>query len=358
MQVSVMPDHLYGASVRVNGRWLGVVEAQPLAFTLPQTGSYTVLVELMPLHADPTGDVYPIPFAHLIRIVDGAIAEPDQEPNGQIHIRRVGERHQLHVSYPKTDALGRTLDTLPMQLQTLSADFDRDGRLDTADAYATARAGHVVVRSAKGQVLFQDVYPDNGLRIEVADLTRNGRPDLLIFWQEPGESDPLLEHRLHLWEAHDSALSTFSGFTGLKRVGGGDVLLERKKSSPYRQVLEYYRYSRQPGESAQMHVVSIEAEWRQRAETPEETLDAFLTALELGDERGAEQLLARRGEFALIRARLGHFYSHDLSRPEQGRIRAQLFEWIIPRYCDLERQLDVQLVRQPDPISEWKISAV
>jgi len=356
MEFQVMPDRLFGASVRINGRWLGVVEGQPLTFTLPDEGAFGVLVELTPLQSDPTGDAHPLGIARTIHVRDGEILEPNVMPDGWLHIRSRERRYEIHYIYPKTDALGQGAETLPVLLRTETADFDRDGRLDAVETYAASRSGHVRVRSAQGQILFQDVYPDNALRVEVADLTQDGRPDLLIFWRNGDLADPNGEDKMQLWEAQDGALSTFKGYTGIRRTGRSEVLVERRKSTPYRQLIECYRYSRKPEESAQFTLVKVEAQWLQRADTEEELLDAFLSLLELGDERGAEAYLARNVTLPEVAGVLGPFYAHDAGRLGEGRWRVEVYEWQVPGYYDRTRVFQLELLRRPDKISEWKIA--
>jgi hypothetical protein len=358
MEFAVMPDHLYGASVRVNGKWLGAVEDRPLPFRIESEGEYTLLLELTPLRGDLTGDVIPIPFARMIKIKNNDIAAPEVETDGALQIRKSGTRFQLHYVYPKTEALGQSLETLLMPLQTETADFDHDGRLDVAETFVTNLRGHVRVRSATGQILLQEVYPDSAVRIEAADLTRDGRPDLLIFWRGRGEEGPDEEAFMQLWDPVDGALSTHLGFTGIRRTGRGEALVEKTVKTPFRQVTCLYRYHRQPGESAQFQPVRVEERTLLRADDEAETAEAFLSALETKDTKGAELYLANGTSLPAILRTLPDLNAHEIGTVQDGKALVSLYSWIVPGYYDVEKHVALELVRQPDSASEWKIRAV
>ncbi|MGB8956391.1 MAG: VCBS repeat-containing protein [Tumebacillaceae bacterium] len=349
MEFAIMPDGLYGASVRINGKWLGIVEERPLGFTMPDHGTYIVLLELTPLATDPSGDVHPLPIARVFHVGDGRILEPATIPDGFLHLRRTArsQRHDIHYAYPKTEALGYHLESLPQLSQTETADFDRDGRLDTVEVYTTDRAAHVRVRSATGTLLLSEVFPDPKLHIEVADITRDGRADLLIFWHDE-------EPRVMLWESADGSLSSYEGFTGIRRLGRGDALLEIAKGSPFRQATELFRYSRKVGESAQFERVRTEEQLLRRAEDPTDTVEAFLTALEQNDRPGAQLFLAR----GVALPELGNLYAHEIDTADGSIVTASAFEWLMRGFYDVERSLRFDFVQQPDKISEWKIGKV
>ncbi|WP_038091809.1 FG-GAP repeat domain-containing protein [Tumebacillus flagellatus] len=351
MQFTIIPDSLYGASARVNGKWLGIVESRPVSFTVPDSGEFYLLVELSPLQADPSGDVFALPIARVLHIRDGQLLPPDTEPDGVLHLRRAPKTIELHFRYPKLDAPHRNLETLPRPVQIESIDLDKDARLDAVETYATNRSGHVRIRLADGQLLYEDVFPDPKLRVELADINRDGRPDVLVFWTDPEELDPLSAPKLMLWESPDGSLDVFSGFTGVKRIGGGDVLMERTRSSDYLSVTDLLRYTRQPGESAQFVPVRREEQCLQRALTIEETADAYLTALELQDELGAEHYLSRG-----TKLKLDPFYAHHLDTVKHSALHAVLYHWIYPDYYDDEKKLLFEFTHQPDKWSEWKIT--
>ena len=349
MEFAIMPDGLYGASVRINGKWLGIVEERPLGFTMPDYGKFIVLLELSPLATDPAADVHPLPIARAFHVEDGRILEPATIPDGFLHLRRTArtQRHDIYYTYPKTEALGYHLESLPQLSQTETADFDRDGRLDTVEVYTTDRAAHVRVRSATGTLLISEVFPDPKLHVEVADITRDGRADLLIFWQDE-------EPRVMLWESADGSLSSYEGFTGLRRIGRGDALLEKTKGSPFRQSIELYRYSRKVGESAQFERVRTEDQLLRRAEHSSDTVEAFLTALEQNDRPGAQLFLAK----GVALPDFGSLYAHEIELSAGPSVTAAAFEWIMRGFYDVERHLRFDLVQQPDKFSEWKIGKV
>ena len=349
MEFAIMPDGLYGASVRINGKWLGIVEERPLVFTMPDHGNYVVLLELSPLATDPSGDVHPLPLARAFHVEDGRILEPATIPDGFLHLRRTArsQRHAIHYTYPKTEALGYHLESLPLLMQTETADFDRDGRLDIVEVYTTDRTAHVRVRAATGALLMSEIFPDPKLRVEVADITRDGRADLLIFWQDE-------EPRVMLWESADSSLSSYEGFTGLRRLGRGDVLLEKAQGSPFRQSIELYRYSRKVGESAQFERVRMEDQLLRRAEDPSDTVEAFLTALEQNDRPGAQLFLAKGAALP----DLGNLYAHEIETAVDSTVTVSVFEWLMRGFYDVEHHFRFDLVQQPDKISEWKIGKV
>ncbi|MFD2169802.1 FG-GAP repeat domain-containing protein [Tumebacillus lipolyticus] len=357
MEFVVMPDHLYGASVRINGKWLGAVEERPLSFQVRADGAFSLLFELMPLASDPAGDVTAVPFARLVKVKQGKIVSPVVEADGALHLRKVGAEHHVHFVYPKIEAIGEGLETLLMPLQTETADFDHDGRLDVAESFATNLRGHVRVRSASGKILLQEVYPDNALHIEAADLTKDGRPDLLIFWRGRGE-EGIDEPYMQLWDGADGALSTHAGFTGIRRTGRGEVLVEKREQSPFRQVVQLFRYQRTPGESAQFQAVKREAKMLQRADDEAETLEAFLLAWEMRDSEGAELYLAKGSESAVLLGSLSPFYGHEIESIHSPRATVSVYEWIDPGFYDLEKKISFELVRQPDQVSEWKIRAL
>ncbi|ASS74198.1 hypothetical protein CIG75_03820 [Tumebacillus algifaecis] len=349
MEFAVMPDYLYGASVRINDKWLGIVEDdRPLLFRVRDTGPFTLLVELAPLRTDLTGDVIAVPFARVIKIQDGEIVPPDVETDDALHIRKSGSGFQLHFVYPKVEVLGQGLETLMMPLQTETADFDHDGRLDVAQTFATNLRGHVRLKSAKGNILLQEVYPDNALQIEAADLTRDGRPDLLIFWR--GAHD---EPFLHLYDGADGSLSTYPGFTGMRRTGLADVLLENKVQTGFREVVKLYRYLPVPYESAQFQLMRTETKILQLAADEEDTVEAFLAAIAVEDRQGAELYLAKG-----VRLPDLSWYAHEMHSAKDGVATASIFQWIVPGYYDRELWLELELVRQPDKVSVWKIGAV
>ncbi|ARU60123.1 hypothetical protein CBW65_02905 [Tumebacillus avium] len=348
MEFAVMPDYLYGASVRVNGKWLGVIDERPLKFRIRDAGAFTLLVELSPLQSDPTGDVVAVPFARVIKIKDGEIVPPEVETDGSIHIRKAGRSWQLHFVYPKVEVLGQGLETLLLPLQTESADFDHDGRLDVAETFATNLRGHVRVKSATGQILLQEVYPDSAVRIEAADLTRDGRPDLLIFWR--GAQD---EPYMQLWDGADASISTFEGFTGIRRAARAEVLLEKKLQTPFRETVGLYRYQPVPHESPQFQLVRAEDRTLQRADVEAETVEAFLSSVEAGDRKGAALYLAKGFPLPDL-----HFYGHEIESVEGAKSAVSVYEWLTPGYYDVEKYFALDLVRQPDAVSEWKIRAI
>jgi hypothetical protein len=356
MEFAVMPDHLFGASVRINGQWLGVVEEQALHFSMKGTGAYIMLVEIAPLAADPSGEVYPLPLARVLRIKDGALVEPETEPDGMLHVRRAGRLHQLHVVYPKVDALGGCLETLPLPLQNETVDFDHDGRLDTAETFFTSQCGHLRVRSATGTILLQEVYPDNGLRIEVVDLNRDNRPELLIFWEERAGRDGLSVQRMQHWDPSDASLAGYEGFTGVRRLGRGEVLIEKQQRTSYREVIDLYRYVRRAGESAEFPFVRREERLLMRADAPVDTLEALFESLEIGDESGAKAYLARVATWAEVARAVGKPYSHEIGQVKDGRGAVRAFEWIYEGFYDAERVLSVEMVKEPDAVSEWKVA--
>lgn len=348
MEFAVMPDYLYGASVRVNGKWLGIIDERPLKFRIGDAGTFTLLVELSPLQSDPTGDVVAVPFARVIKIKDGEIVPPEVETDGSLHVRKTGRSWQLHFVYPKVEVLGQGLETLLLPLQTESADFDHDGRLDVAETFATNLRGHVRVKSATGQILLQEVYPDSALRIETADLNRDGRPDLLIFWR--GAQD---EPYMHLWDSSDASMSTFEGFTGIRRSGRAETLLEKKVQTPFRETVQLYRFQPVPHESPQILPVRTEDRTLQRADAAAETVEAFLSSVEAGDCKGAELYLAKGTKLPDL-----HFYAHEIESVEGAKAAVCVYEWLTAGYYDEEKYFALDLVRQPDGVSEWKIRGI
>lgn len=351
MEFLVMPDHLFGASVRVNGQWLGLVEETPLPFQMKEgSGGTRMLIECTPLQTDLTGDVYPLPFARVVQIQNGRLVVPDTEPDGWLHIRRSGRTHQIFFRYPKVDALGSCTETLPLPLQLETADFDHDGRLDTVQTYFTNQCGHLRVTSATGAILLQEVYPDNGLRVEVVDINRDGRPEVLVFWEEHD-----VPH-LHIWEAADNALTGFHGYTGIRRIGRGDAWIEQKATTPFREVIRLHRYTRKPGESPVFEFVRAEERTLQRADTPQETVEAFLSSLQIGDAAGAKLYVGKGANQATVTAAPGTFYSYEIGAVNGGKVQAVVYEWLAEGYYDTERPLSFELVQQPDEVSEWKVT--
>ncbi|TCP58122.1 hypothetical protein EV586_102573 [Tumebacillus sp. BK434] len=348
MEFAVIPDYLYGASVRVNGKWLGIVEERPVKFRIGDVKAFTLLVEVSPLQSDPTGDVTAVPFARVIKIKDGAIVPPEVEPDGALHVRKTAQGHELHFVYPKVEVLGQGLETLLVPKQTESADFDHDGRLDVAETFATNLRGHVRVRSATGRILLQEVYPDNELHIAAADLNRDGRPDLLIFWRGALD-EPLLQ----LWDGADGSISTFAGFTGIRRTARAETLLEKKVQTPFREWVELYRFQPVPHESPQFKLVRTEDRTLQRADVEGETLEAFLSSFEAGDRKGAMLYLTKGTPLPEL-----NFYAHEIDRVNGGNLSAMVYHWIEPGYYDEEHVLAFDLVRQPDAVSEWKIKSI
>lgn len=359
MEFVVMPDGLYGASVRVNDKWLGVVEEQPIKFQYPNQGEYQLLVEFTPLRKDPTSDVYALPFARVVKIKNGEIVDPREEADGLLHIRKVGGKFQLHVSYPKVSGLSETVEILPRLLQTEAGDFDHDGRLDMVETFATNLRGHVRIRLATGETLFQEVYPDREVRVEVVDLNRDGRPDVLIFWRAFNELSPTNKWRMQLWDSSDGGLSTFEGFSGIRRNGSGDAALESKRESIYRQVTDLYQCRFTKGEAIPQFVhLRSEEKTLQRALTESEALDAFMSSLEMCDRTGAALYLAKGVPLADVEAALGSNYAHEINEMRGSHGDLSVFEWKVPGYYDRERRVHVELVEQPDNISVYKIARV
>lgn len=359
MEFTIMPDNLYGASASVNGKWLGIVDRRPLSFTVPDHGEFYILAAFTPLQGDPSGDIYPIPFARVLHIRDGVLAPSDVEPDEALHLRRSGTRIELHFKYPKADVSTRNLETLPRLVQVETGDLDKDGRLDSIETYATNLNGHVRIRLADGTFAYEGVFPDPNLRVSVADVNRDGRPDVMVFWTDPEESDALLALKMMLWESPDGFIDSFAGITGVKRIGAADVLFERTRKSSFRAVTEYLRYTRQPGESAIfVPVRTAEEQFLQRAETIEDTAEAFLSALEMGDEKGAELYLARGTALKPIQQVLGSFYAHELDSVKKTTLHAALYDWIYPNYYDAEKKLLFEFAPHPDRWSEWKLTRV
>ncbi|HEU4965798.1 MAG TPA: VCBS repeat-containing protein [Bacilli bacterium] len=358
MEFSIRPDDLFGATVRVNGKWLGIVEEKPLAFRVPEQGEYQLLIELAPLQADPSGDVYPLSFARLVTVKDGKIVPPIVVPDGFLHLRKAGAQHQIFFIYPKVNALARGLETLAMSMQVETADLDRDGRLDTVETFATNMSGHVRVRAATGKILLQDVYPDNGVRVAVTDLTRDGRPDLLIFWREPSVANGGDDARMQLWDPASGSLNGFIGYTGVRKSGAGDALVERKRTTPYREVTELFRYDRKPGESATFTPVRTEEKMRMRADTPADTVEAFLSSLEIDDGKGATLFLAKEAPILATMQAVAPFYAHEIDTVRDGEATVRVFRWIEPGYYDRELAFRIELVQEPDKVSQWKIRGV
>lgn len=358
MKFRIMPDDLYGASARVNGQWLGVVETRPLSFTVSDQGEFYLLVELTPLISDPSGDVYAIPIARVLHIREGEVQPPAVESDGVLHLRRDANDVEIHYRYPKVDAPTRYLETLPQKHQVETVDLDKDGRLDTVESYITNKNGHVRIRLADGTELFEGVFPDPRLQIVVADINRDGRPDVLVLWQDPEEEDPLHAAKLMLWESPEGAIDTFSHITGVKRIGAGDVLLERTRRSPFRSVTEYLRYTRKPWESATFVPVRTEERLLQRAETVEETAEAFLTALEQQDHKGAHMYLARGKTLSSLAIAQCPFYAHRVDAVQHAAVSVTLYEWLYPHYYDCAKTLHLEFVQEPDKWSEWKVHRV
>lgn len=358
MEFAIMPDGLFGASVRVNGKWLGSVEDKPLLFKVPDQGEYQLLLEFTPLQSDPSGEVHSVPFARNIKIKDGQIVPPIIEPDGFLIVRKSGALHKLFFTYPKVNALANGLQTLLMPMQNETADFDRDGRLDTVETFVTNMSGHVRVRSATGKVLLLDVYPDNGLRVAVTDLTRDGRPDLLIFWKEPDVMAGAEDARMQLWDPSDGALQGFIGFTGVRKNSAGDALVEKKRTTPYREITELYRYHRKPGESARFDLVRTEEKTRMRADTPADTVEAFLSSLEIGDTKGATLYLAKEAPIIATLQAVGNFYGHEIDTVNEPHSTFRVFEWLSPGYYDMERAYRMVLVQDPDKTSVWKVLSI
>ncbi|PWK14814.1 FG-GAP repeat domain-containing protein [Tumebacillus permanentifrigoris] len=359
MEFTIMPDNLYGASASVNGKWLGIVESRPISFTVPDHGEYYVLAEFTPLQADPGGDVYPIPIARVLHIRNGEVVAPIVEPDESLHLRRSGSRIELHYRYPKADAPTRNLETLPHLVQVESIDLDKDGRLDSVETFASNKSGHIRIRLADGAIAYEGVFPDPNLRLSIADVNRDGRPDVMVFWTDPEEQDSLQAAKMMLWESPDGSIDSFNGLTGVKRIGAADVLFERTRKSPYRVVTEYLRYTRQPGESAVfVPVRAAEEQFLQRAESLEETAEAFLTALELQDDKGAELYLARGTSLKPILQTLGPFYAHHLGPVKKTTLHAAVYEWVYPNYYDREKKLLLEFAHHPDKWSDWKLTRV
>ncbi|MBL0385826.1 VCBS repeat-containing protein [Tumebacillus sp. ITR2] len=353
MQFTIIPDNLYGATARVNGKWLGLVDARPITFTMPDQGEFYLLLELTPLQPDPSGDVFVLPITRVVHIRDGELLAPATEPDGYLHLRRTAKGTEIHYIYPKLDAPLRNLETLPRPVQIESIDLDHDARLDAVEIYATNRSGHIRIRLADGQLLYEDVVPDPKLRVELADLNRDGRPDVLMFWTDPEEQDPLLAPKLQLWESPEGSLDIFTGFTGVKRIGGGDVLLERTRTTPFLAVTDLMRYTRQPTESAHFVPVRREEQCLQRATSIEETAEAYLTALELQDEIGAEHYLSHG-----TKPKLHPFYAHHIDGVKHSTLQATLYHWIYPNFYDGEKKLHFEFAHHPDKWSDWKITRV
>lgn len=359
MQFSVMPDHMFGAAVRINGHLLGVVEERPLTFSISKTREAKVLVELSPLASDPGGDVYPLPFSRLIRLKDDAIVPPIVEPDGFLHIRKSGEQHQLYFTYPKVEALDACYETLPMPLQTLTADFDHDGRLDSVETFATNRCGHVRVRSATGAILLQEVFPDSQLHVDIADLNHDGRPDLLIFWEKRERATTEEGYHVLYWDAATQSLSAFEGYTGVRRTGTGEVLLERKLQTPYWQVIRLFKYTRKEEESAVFVPVRTEEKMLMRAESKEDAVEAFFGLLELGGAEGERwYMVGNYMSLPEMKRLLGTFYAHEIVKVTGNFVDMRLFEWIEPGYYDKERMVRLEMAHLPEKESEWKIARV
>ncbi|MGZ4164869.1 MAG: FG-GAP repeat domain-containing protein [Tumebacillaceae bacterium] len=359
MQFSVMPDHLFGATVRINGHFLGVVEERPLSFSISKTQEASLLVELAPLAVDPSGDVFPLPLSRIIRLKNNAIESPQVEPDGFLHIRKSGEVHQLHFIYPKVEALDACYETLPIPLQSLTADFDNDGRLDAVETFATNRCGHVRVRSATGAILLQEVFPDNQLHVDIADLNQDGRPDLLIFWEKRERSTSEEGNHLLYWEPATESLSAYEGFTGIRRIGPREVLLERKQATPYWQVTKLFKYTRKEGESAEFLPIRAEEKMLMRAESKEDAVEAFLGLLELGGGDGEKWYVAGNYmSLAEMKRLLGTFYAHEIVKVAGNTVDVRLFEWIEQGYYDKERMVRLELAHLPEKESEWKIVRV
>ncbi len=359
MEFVVMPDHMYGASVRVNGKWLGVVEEQPIKFQFPDQGEYLVLVELAPLRKDPTAEVYALPFARVIKTKNGEIVPPLEEADGLLHIRKVGGQYQLHVTYPKVDGLGDTVEILPRLQQTEMGDFNHDGRLDIVETFATNLRGHVRIRLSTGETMFQEVYPDRDVRVEVVDLNRDGRPEVLIFWRAFQEINPQNKWRMQVWDPADGGISTFEGFSGIRRNGHGECLIESKQESLYRRVIRLFQCRYTKGEAVPQFVLTrTEEKTLERALTENDTLEAFMHSLEMGDRNGAALYLAKGYPLADAQQALGPVYAHEIGDLRGSRCTVSLFEWLLPGYYDRERMAQVELVQQPDNSSVWKIARI
>jgi hypothetical protein len=359
MEFVVMPDWMYGASVRVNGKWLGVVEEQPIKFQFPSQGEFSMLVELTPLRKDPTSDVYALSFARMIKIKDGDIIAPIEEVDGLLHIRKANHQFQLHFLYPKVDGLGGPMETLPRLMQTEMGDFDHDGRLDVAETFVTNLRGHVRIRLATGETLLQEVYPDREVRVEVVDLNKDGRMDVLIFWRAFNELDAENKWRMQFWDSADGGVSTFEGFSGVRRNGRGEVLLEKKQESPFRRVIQLYETRFTKGESMPQFVfVRTEEKTLQRAQTESEVLEAFFTSLTMGDTQGAALYLAKGLSLSQIQSLLGTVYAYEVTAHRGDMFDVSVFEWIVPGYYDRERRFQIQLMEEPDNASVWKIARV
>lgn len=117
-----------------------------------------------------------------------------------------------------------------------------------------------------------------------------------------------------------------------------------------------YRYTRKTGESAQFEFVRAEARNLQRADTPQETVEAYLSSLEIGDVNGAKLYVRKGVNPEGIVAAPGKFYSYEVGAANEGRVQAVMYEWIAEGFYDVERPLHFELVQQPNAVSEWKVT--